>query len=71
MIVSYKALSSRVLVVASVNTEVGDWAAYIDAVPGKSHDKEYQEVGRTGSKLPKKVAEMLFPYEAEHYRWRD
>lgn len=70
VILAYRALSSRVLVVASVNQPVGDWAAYVDAVPGMNHDDEIFEVGRTGSKLRKDLAELLFPEIATNYQWR-
>jgi len=65
-----KALNSHVLAVASVNVEVGDWAAYIGAVPGKSHNKEFMEVVSTGSKIPENFAEVLFPMIYRKYRWR-
>jgi hypothetical protein len=71
MIVAWKALASRVIVVATANPEVGDWAAYIDAVDGYNHREEYEEVARVGNKLPKQVAEVLFPSEAAQYTWRD
>lgn len=66
----YRALANRVLVVAVTNEHVGDWAAYIDAVDGHDHDKEYEEVARTGNKLPKAIAEYLFPQIAFGYSWR-
>jgi len=43
--------------------------AYIDAVPGENHEREWMEVMREGSKLPKEVAEMLFP-DFKDLRWR-
>jgi len=58
--VEWKALDRRVLVVA-VEGQVADWAAYIGAVPGQDHEKEWREVKDYGSKLPKEVAEVLFP----------
>jgi hypothetical protein len=69
MIRRYRALSARVIAVASVNEDVGDWAAYIDAVPGKRHDDEWQEVARSGNKLQQSIAEILFP-DCTQYRWR-
>lgn len=66
----YIVLATRVLVVASVNKEVGDWSAYIDAVPGINHDIEYIEVVKHGAKLPEKYAEMFFPFIATEYNWR-
>jgi len=56
----YIALDKKVLVVA-VEGAVKDWAAYIGAVPGDSHDKEYQDVARHGTKLSRGFAELLFP----------
>lgn len=67
----FRALSPRVLAVANINDQVGDWAVYIDAVPGKDHTIEWQEVSRIGAKLPKEIAALLFPSEAALYRWRD
>jgi hypothetical protein len=67
----FRALSSRVLAVASINEQVGDWAVYIDAVPGWDHTQEFQEVARMGNKLPKEIAALIFPSEAAMYRWRD
>lgn len=63
------ALSSRVLVVASVNKAVGDWAVYIDAVPGHNHELEWSEVAKHGTKVSKEMGELLFP-EFKEYRWR-
>jgi hypothetical protein len=65
----YTALSRRVLAVA-IEGEVHDWAAYIDAVAGEDFSKEWMEVARHGSKLPKEVAEIYFP-EFKSLRWRD
>ena len=67
---AYKALSARVLVVATVNEHVGDWASYIDAVPGQCHELEFEEVAHTGAKVSKDLATLLFPTIAEKYRWR-
>lgn len=71
MMYYFRALSPQVLAVANINDQVGDWSAYIDAVPGRDHTKEYQEVSRIGAKLPKEIAVLLFPCEAALYRWRD
>ena len=62
-------LASRVLVVASVNEPVGDWSAYIDAVPGMNHEREWQDVAKIGTKLPQDHAEFLFP-QFKHLRYR-
>jgi hypothetical protein len=64
-------LDKRVIAVAIVNDEIKDWAAYIDAVPGVSHDREKDEVGRTGTKLSYQLAKVLFPGVAREYKWRD
>jgi hypothetical protein len=65
---SYVALAKHVLVVA-VDDESGEWAAYIDAVKGRNHETESEEVARTGTKLPKEIAEILFP-AWKNLRWR-
>ncbi len=63
-------LASRVLAVA-VRGDLGtDWTAYIDAVPGVSHDKEAQIVAEHGTKLPYEIAVILFPRIASTYSWR-
>ena len=67
--IDYIALDSRVLAVAKEGA-IGDWAAYIGAVLGKNHEREAEEVAGRGSKLPKKVAELLFPNWASK-DWRD
>lgn len=54
-------LASRVLVVAVLSPH-GDWAAYIDSVPGKNHTEEWAEVARGGIKLDEKLAHVLFPH---------
>ena len=46
-----------------------DWAAYIDAVPGISHQAEVEHVMRHGDKLQEKVARVLFP-EFRDLAWR-
>ena len=53
------ALSRQVLAVATSRIE-GTWSAYIDAVPGKNHDDEWEEVLRVGAKLREEVARVLF-----------
>jgi len=59
------ALASKVLVVAVINLKedrtIFDWTAYIDAVPGIAHTEEYIAVAKFGSKLPRQVAQILFP----------
>jgi len=63
------ALDCHVLVVASEG-HFGDWSAYIGAVAGDNHDLEWLEVLHHGSKLPEKVAAVLFPDFAEKFVWR-
>ena len=62
------ALDSRVIAVA-VEGGIGDWSAYIGAVEGRNHDEEWEEVARHGTKLPREVAELLFP-DFKHLVWR-
>jgi hypothetical protein len=69
--VVYKALAQRVLAVAVYDTDVGDWSAYIEAVPGKNHLNERMDAARTGEKLPYEIARILFPELAIKYEWRD
>lgn len=67
----WEALDKNVLAVAVVNTpngEIFDWAAYIGAVPGIDHDKEYMSVAKEGSKLSVELACLLFDYPKEKYR---
>ena len=57
----YKALACRVLAVAVARLDYGaSWTAYIDAVPGKKHEDEWQKVRDGGIKLPKEVAKAIF-----------
>lgn len=67
-LVSYIALDMQVIAVA-VEGGVGDWAAYIGAVKGDNHEREWEDVGRHGTKLPQGVAELLFP-SFKHLIWR-
>lgn len=60
IVVRIRPLSKRVLAVARTRIE-GKWAAYIDSVPGHSHEEEMDEVLRSGVKLPIEVAKSLFP----------
>lgn len=62
------ALDNKVLVVA-VEGAVKDWAAYIGAVEGENHAREYHKVRDHGSKLPKAIAELLFP-DFKKLKWR-
>jgi len=67
-ITEYRALSQRVLAVA-VEDAIGDWAAYVDAVPGYNHDQEAGRVAVHGTKLTVELAELLFP-EWKRLKWR-
>jgi hypothetical protein len=66
-ILAQKALHRRVLVVA-VEGDIGDWAAYIADVPGKSHATEAQKVAEEGEKVIKEIAQLLFPWIELKYR---
>lgn len=66
----FKALDTTVIAVASATIEVGDWSAYIKGVPGKCHEKEWEEVYKHGAKLPFNVAKEIFPDFARKYEWR-
>jgi len=67
---AWKALDSRVLVVA-IEGAVGDWAAYIGAINSQGrHEDALQEVAGTGTKIPQGLAEYLFPKWKE-LRWRE
>ncbi len=66
----WTALDVRVLAVAKEGY-VGDWAAYIGAVVGNNREEDVKEVMSNGSKLPQKVAEVLFPTFAERFIWRE
>ena len=47
-------LGHRVLAVLSRRAE--GWSVYVDAVPGQSHDAEWQEVAKSGDKQKAAVA---------------
>lgn len=65
---NYVVLDTRVIAVA-IEGEAHDWAAYIGAVEGNNHSQEYKEVAEHGNKLPKYVAEILFP-DFKKLSWR-
>ena len=66
----WRALHYDVLVVAVQGGHGGDWAAYVKAVPGENHDREWEEVYHHGGKLPENVAKLLFPgFKDLEYRW--
>ena len=68
-LVRYKALDSKVLVVA-VEGYANDWACYIGAVEGKNHNIEYKQVMKHGSKLHTNLARLLFP-EFDRFLYRE
>lgn len=61
-------LDNHVLAVA-IEGAVKDWAAYIGAVQGKNFEEEAQQIAEHGTKLPRKIAELLFP-SFRNLRWR-
>ena len=65
----YHALDQYVLAVA-VEGHADDWCAYIGKVPGIRHDVEFHQVANTGTKLPKDVAAVLFPWWTQELKWR-
>ena len=68
--ISYRALANDVLVVAKQGGRGDDWAAYIGAVPGHDHEREWRHVFERGAKLPYDFAKVLFPGFDEKYEWR-
>lgn len=56
----HRALAMRVLAVAHTRVE-GMWCAYMDAVPGMNHNREFQAVLDHGDKLDEGIALALFP----------
>ena len=67
--VRYEPLDRCVLAVA-VEGEVKDWSAYVGAVKGDNHEREFQEVAERGTKLPYSVARVLFPDFDRDFTWR-
>lgn len=65
-------LDSRILVVASVNRAVGDWTAYIGAIPfGDLHRNAWTGVKEWGTKLAKHIAAAIFPELNRQFSWRN
>ena len=62
-------MSGKCIAVA-VEGAIGDWAAYIDGVPGEDFNEEWKLVRDHGQKLPREVAEVLFP-DFKKLTWRD
>jgi hypothetical protein len=69
-IIDYRALDSKVLVVAVAQEPIDEWSAYIGAVPGKHHSQEYLDVKAEGSKLSQEIASVIFPDFSNKYSWR-
>ena len=61
-------LAKDVLAVAKEGV-VGDWAAYIGAVQ-HGCDEDMEMIASLGEKLPRKVAEAIFP-SWKSLEWRD
>ena len=53
----YTQLGHRVLAILSIGCD--GWRVYVDAVPGYSHDREWQEVARSGDKQCEPVARAI------------
>jgi len=66
----YTILDNHVIAVA-VEGAIKDWSAYIGAIEGIYFDHEYEQVARTGSKLRREVAEVMFPDFAKKFTWRE
>ena len=69
----YSALASKVIAVAVANYkedgELFDWSCYVDAVPGQSHENEYEEVARFGDKTNVDIACSIFRgFDKSKYR---
>jgi len=68
-IADWRALDRTVLVVA-VKRIPGEWCAYIKGVPGENHEQELEIVRKWGSKLPARIALILFPqFKGIPYAW--
>lgn len=60
----------RILLVASVNTEVGEWTVYVGVINEADDWKvNVQLVKETGNKVSEGLAKLYFP-EFKEYRWR-
>lgn len=63
-------LDPNVLLVA-IETVGVDWAAYIGAVPGISHEAEYMSVADSGTKVTEEMGKLFFGSIARRLPWRD
>ena len=68
--ITYRMLAHDVMVVAHVWPLVGDFRAYIGAVPGKDHDNEIEPVLAYGAKVPEAIARAVFPDSDALTYWR-
>lgn len=66
-----KTLAPDVLCVAKVNKKIGDWTAYIKGISGTNYKKDIIQVANWGSKLPYKIAKLLFPTLDKKFTWRE
>lgn len=67
-----RALDHKVLVVAVAqykNKTLRDWTAYVGAVEGVNHEREYNSVVETGTKIKKEWAFELFNHLSKD-KWR-
>lgn len=76
-------LDAHVLAVLVINHTLGDWKAYIGAVPGIKHSEEWREVANRGAAMHRVTARALFERHLavsnterelagqERLRWRD
>jgi uncharacterized protein CbrC (UPF0167 family) len=67
--VECRKLHKQVLVVAKVGY-AKDWAAYCGSVAGFNTEVEWHDVADNGDKLPKAIAEALFPHWAKALEYR-
>jgi len=68
--------SCRILIVAVINdyselggegSWAGDWAAYIDEVPGIDHKEEWRRVAELGEKLDQEFADYFFGEQVQRF----
>lgn len=57
-------------IVAVVNLEVGDWAAYIGGGPVEHETDCVESVARHGTKIDRELAAHIFPNIASDFQWR-
>ena len=62
-IINWRPLHQRVMVVAVDRSHEQPrlWCAYIKDCPGWKHTDELQDVAAYGNKLPREIAEAIFP----------